>query len=65
MFMNKFIILKFIKTSNWAFICLSNTNCTIGEPNSDEGEFLFIEVIPFINEEGMIELEYHHLATPN
>ena len=29
------------------------------------GKFLSIEVIQFINERGMIELECHHLAAPN
>lgn len=37
----------------------------LGNQIVDKETFLFIEVIQLINQEEMVELEYHHVATPN
>lgn len=35
----------------------------LGNKEVDEGNFLFIEAFQLTNEEGMLALEYHHIAT--
>lgn len=39
-------------------------NCTTKESNS-AGKFLYLEVSKLINEKEILELEWHHFATPN
>lgn len=34
-------------------------------PIADEGKFLFIQIFQLINEEGELDFEYHHFATPH
>lgn len=34
-------------------------------PIANEGKFLFIQIFQLINEEGELDFEYHHFATPH
>lgn len=37
----------------------------LDNPIADKGKFLFIQIFQLINEEGVIDFEYHHFAMPH
>lgn len=36
----------------------------LDNPTADEGKFLLIQIFQLLNEERVIDFEYHHFATP-